>query len=270
MQARRTLVGLLATTIVGSGLVVAQVAHAKSARAAARTAEKPAVDTPDVIAALQKMGTQLRNLQAFAVKAQTTTDDALASGQKIQYSSVVNLKVRRPDRLRVDVAGDRRNERMYYDGKTFTAFSERQGYYAQFDAPPTLNELKPVLEKRYGIDMPLADLFYWGTEQDATSAIKSGTLVGTSVVNGVSCDHYAIHQADIDWEIWIEQGAHPLPRKMVITTTTERVLPQHTMVLDWDLSPRLTDDLFTFSPSPNAHRIAFEQIDKGKTLGGAR
>jgi hypothetical protein len=261
---------LLATSIVGGGLVAAQVAHAKSARAATRTAtDKPAaVETPDVIAALQKTGAYLRNLQTFVVKSQMTTDDALTSGQKVQFSASVTLKVRRPDRMRMDIDGDRRNERLFYDGKTFTAYSTKQGYYAQFDAPPTMNELKPVLEKKYGIDMPLADLFYWGTDQDTTAAIKSGTLVGTSVVNGVSCDHYAIHQADIDWEVWIEQGPRPLPRKMVITTTTERVQPQHTMVLDWDLSPQLTEDLFVFSAPSSAHRIEFEKAKQA--TGGAR
>jgi len=257
--------------ILGSGLVTSQLAHAKAARAAASTADKVAVETPDVIAALKRMGAYLRNLQSFAVKADMATDDALSPGQKVQFNANVSLKVRRPDRLRMDIEGDRRNERLYYDGKAFTAYSNKLGYYAQFDAPPTLNDLKPVLEKKYGIDMPLADLFYWGTEQDATGAIKSGTLVGTSVVNGVSCDHYALHQADIDWEIWIEQGGRPLPRKVVITTTTERLQPQHTMELNWDLSPRLTEDLFTFVPPSNSHRIAFDKaMAETPKAGGAR
>ena len=56
-----------------------------------------------------------------------TTDDVLASGQKIQFGSAVNMKVRRPDWMRVDIDGDRRNERMFYDGKTFTVFGERAG-----------------------------------------------------------------------------------------------------------------------------------------------
>src|SRR6478735_4462114 len=83
MHARRTLVGLLATSIVGGGLVAAQVAHAKSARAATRTAtDKPAaVETPDVIAALQKTGAYLRNLQTFAVKAEMTADDERAQAR---------------------------------------------------------------------------------------------------------------------------------------------------------------------------------------------
>jgi hypothetical protein len=268
MHMGRTLVGAMAVFLVGGGGLSIEVAHAKSARAAAKeAAATPAADTPDAIAALKKMGAFLRDQHMFVVKGQMTTDDVLASGQKVQMGSVVVLKVRRPDRLRVDIDGDRRVERLFYDGKTFTAFGKRDGYFAQFDAPPTLAELTPVLEKKYGVDLPLGDLFYWGTPQDGSAAIKSATLVGTSVVGGASCDHYAIHQADVDWEIWIEQGARPVPRKVVITTTSERMQPQHVMVLDWDLNPKLGEDAFTFVPPADAHRIEFE---KATQAGGAK
>jgi hypothetical protein len=45
---------------------------------------------------------------------------------------------------------------------------------------------------------------------------------------------------------------------MVITTTSERSRPQHGMVLTWDLSPQLGDQLFTFAPPPEAHKIDFD------------
>jgi hypothetical protein len=226
-------------------------AEAKSSSA------KPAVD-PDAIAALQKMGAFLRDQQKFSVRATVTTDDLLSSGQKVQFGGTLELMVRRPDRLRADVRGDRQDERIYYDGKTFTIFGEKVGYYASFQAPGTLAELKDVTEKRYGIDLPLADLFYWGTEHDGTSEITAATKVGVATVEGTACDHYAFRQKDVDWELWIEQGPHPLPRKIVITTTTEKSRPQHGMVLTWDLAPKLAEDLFTFAPPPEAHKIEFD------------
>ncbi len=258
MHRRATLVGTLTVLALAGGSVLITRAHAKMAWA------KPVTDTSGAVAALHKMGAYLRTQQAFAVKSQQTTDDVAPSGQKIQYGGTVALKVRRPDRLRMDIDLDRRHEHIYYDGRTFTLVPEKGGYYAQFAAPATLAQLKDVLEKTYGIDMPLADLFYWGTDHDGTAEIKSAELVGTSNVNGVACDHYAIRQADIDWEIWIEQGAQPLPRKVVITTITDRTQPQHVMTLDWDLNAKLGDDQFAFTPPANAVRIAFEQV-KGTT-----
>jgi hypothetical protein len=77
------------------------------------------------------------------------------------------------------------------------------------------------------------------------------------MVKGVKCDHYAFHQADVDWQVWIEQGPQPLPRKLVITTTTEKTQPQHVAVLTWDLAPRLDESLFAFRPPATAQRIEF-------------
>jgi hypothetical protein len=220
---------------------------------------KPTID-PDAISALHRMGEFLRGQQAFAVQAKMTTDDVIGSGQKVQFGGVVNLKVRRPDRMRMDIAADRRHEQIYYDGKTFTVFSEGPGYYASFAAPPKLDDLKGVLEKRYGFDLPLADLFYWGTTEDATAAIVGATKVGTATIEGIACDHLAFHQKDVDWEIWIEQGGRPLPHKYVITTTTEKIRPQHSMVLNWDLAPKLDDQMFTFTAPTSAHQIEFQPL----------
>jgi hypothetical protein len=250
----RTRTHLVAMTLA-AGLALGPAGWSRPAQA--KPAAKPAVD-PDAITALHKMGAFLRDQQKFSVRSSVTTDDLLASGQKVQFEGTVELMVRRPDRLRMNVRGDRRDEKIFYDGKTFTIFGERLGYFASFAAPGTLAELKEVTEKRYGIDLPLADLFYWGTEHDGTSEITAATVVGVSTVDGTACDHYAFRQKDVDWELWIEQGAHPLPRKLVITTTSEKSRPQHGMVLTWDLSPQLADDLFTFTPPAEAHRIEFE------------
>jgi hypothetical protein len=262
MTTRFLAVTTAATLALGLG-VGSGAAQAKPA--------KPAID-PDAMESLRKMGAFLREQQKFSVRSAMTTDDQLASGQKVQFAGTVELMVRRPDRMRADLRSDLKDQRFYYDGKTFTMFGERVGYYASFDAPPTLAELKTVLEKR-GIDLPLADLFYWGSDQDKSNEVTAATFVGTSTVEGTACNHYAFRQKDVDWELWVQQGQQPLPRKVVITTTSEKTRPQHSMVLTWDLSPQLGDDLFAFVPPPQAHRIDFEKENHGgghQPKGGAQ
>src|SRR5580704_3136927 len=106
---------LMAVTIA-AGLVLGAASWSKAE--AKPASAKSAVD-PDAISALQKMGAFLRDQQKFSVRASVTTDDLLASGQKVQFGGTVELLVRRPDRLRMNVRGDRRDEHIYYDGKTF-------------------------------------------------------------------------------------------------------------------------------------------------------
>ena len=60
-------------------LAIAMAGMATQARA--QTA--PTID-PDAIAALNKMGTYLRSLKAFQIRAAITTENVLDDGQKVQ------------------------------------------------------------------------------------------------------------------------------------------------------------------------------------------
>jgi len=251
-------VALFAGVVPGAvGANGAPATTATTTTTTVKTKARPAVD-PAAIAALENMGGFLRALQGFAITAETSTDDVLASGQKVKYGGVAKLTVRRPDRLHVDIKSDRQDRELFYDGKTFTIYGRPNGYYASFDAPPTLHELVDVAERRYDIDMPLADLFQWGADGGSSAArVRSAVDLGPSRVDGADCDHYAFREPDVDWQIWIERGGRPLPHKLVITTTSERTQPEHAVVLTWDLAPKLNEQLFAFTPPADAHKIDF-------------
>jgi hypothetical protein len=232
-------------------------------RPAGVRAEGPPGDqaTAAAVTALNAMGAFLRTQPQFLVHAETSTDAVLPTGQKVKEEGVATLTVQRPDRLRADVVSERDTKQIFYDGRTFTLYEPQPGYYASFAAPPMLRGLLDVLEKKYGLDLPLADLFRWGTDESNVGAIRSATTVGKSAVDGATCTHYAFHQDDVDWEVWIQDGPQPLPRKMVVTTTSERTQPQHVTVMRWDLAPRIEAPTFTFVPPKDAHAIRFQTVD---------
>ena len=262
---RRSLAGVLVAggaTLLGSA-ESALAAPSGSVRAAGTTASTPqnkAVD-PDVLKTFQKMGVFLRSLTALHLTAETMTDEVTENGQKIQYSAVVDLFARRPDRLRVDITGDRMRRELYYDGKTFTQYSPDLGYYATFQAPPTIAGVIEKLEEHYNIELPLQDLFYWGTDKFDISQIRSAEDIGPSRVSGFDCEHFAFRQKDVDWQVWLAKGPEPLPLKYVVTTTTQRVQPEHVAVLKWDLSTKAPDATFHFVAPEGAHEIQFETAD---------
>src|SRR5581483_9614028 len=112
----------------GIFLTAAAVGGGSTARA---DAKRPLVD-PQAIAALDRMGAFLRAQNSMKVTAEMTTDEVLDNGQKVQRQGVATLEVSRPDRLRADVVSDRRNEQLFYDGKTFTIYQPALGYYGSF------------------------------------------------------------------------------------------------------------------------------------------
>jgi hypothetical protein len=230
-----------------------------SSQPSASEPQKPERD-PQAIAALDRMGAYLRTLTRFAVHAETTTDEVLLDGQKIQFAKTIDLKVQRPNKFRADVSSDRKHRQLFYDGETLTVYGEKVGYYAQAKAPPTINETLQEAQNRLGIATPLADLFYWGTAPSDNESLIGAIDVGPSrLKGGVETEQYAFRRSDIDFQLWIEKGERPLPRRLIITTKTEPSQPQYTVDLAWDLAPRFDDNVFAFSPPPEAKRIIFRE-----------
>jgi hypothetical protein len=243
---------LIRTLALVTGLAAVAVGgQAQTAATAATTALEPGA-----VAALDKMGSYLRSLSAFQVRAVTTTEDVLEDGQKVQYASTTDLvATRRPDRLRAHVSSDLQDRLYLYDGKVFTLFASRLGFYATAPAPGTLGELTDRLEERYDIEIPLVDLFKWGPS--ASAGLTGAMDLGPNEVGGVTCQHYAFRQDGLDWQIWIQLGDYPLPRRLVATTTTDEARPQFTARYDWNLAPSFSESAFTFAPPPDATRIVF-------------
>jgi hypothetical protein len=240
------------------GLVQAAAMVALAALAATAGAQQPAA-TPALdegaINGLKAMGAYLRGLKSFQVEVATTDEDVLADGQKFQYEGTTTILARMPDRLRAEVDSHRLQRLYLYDGKSFTLFATRANFYATEPAPATVGKLDDMLSEKYGFSVPLADLFRWGGANWSAEGITAATRFDPTVVGGTTCDHFAFRQEGIDWQIWIQRGDHPLPLKLVITTTTDEARPQHTAVYTWNLAPSFNDTAFAFDPPAGAGKV---------------
>jgi hypothetical protein len=199
----------------------------------------------------------LNTLQAFTLRAATSKDEIVGNDFKLRKDGDVTLNVRRPDRLRAEVHGDEADKLLVYDGKSLVVFSQPEKYYATMAAPPTIKETLDVAFKQYGIEFPLTDFLYTATGENLGSGALAAGDIGPSRVAGSDCEHFAFRSPKVDWQIWIEQGDRPLPRKVVLTTRDAPARPQYEAVLTWDVSPHFDDATFTFSPPEGAKPIDF-------------
>jgi hypothetical protein len=241
-------------------LVLAAVCLPAACLAADQAPAQAALD-PDAIAALERMGAYLRSLTAFEVEARTATENVMDDGFKLQFDGAAHLKVRRPDRLQVDISNARKQRQIFYDGKSVTVYGPRLKYYATVPAPPTLRETVEVLARKYGIETPLADLFYWGSEESAVADIKVARHIGPATIDGKQADQYAFRQDGVDWQLWIQQGAQALPLKMAITSTAQPAQPTYTVGLRWNVAARPQETAFVFKPPPGAMKIVMQTAD---------
>lgn len=210
----------------------------------------------DATKALSRMGAYLDTLKTFGMKAETTLDVVTVDGQRLELDAVTNYTVRRPNGFVIDVKSDIKNRTFYYDGKQFTVYAPELKYYASVDAPPTNDATLDAIFDRYGIALPLEDLFHWnGAEPARADKLLSGFVVGPATIDGVATEHLAFREKDMDWQIWIEKGDKPLPRKLVIIDRSDPTYPTYTARLSWTENPPLTQKDFTFTPASDAKPI---------------
>ena len=208
------------------------------------------------IDALKEMSNFLMNAQTLKVNTVGSLDVVTANGQRIQLDGTTEYKIKRPGFV-IDYNSDIKSRRFIYDGKTFTVYSPKLGYYASVPAPGTNREVLDTIYNKFGISLPLEDLFRWGDGSNAArlQALKGAYKVGSATVDGVETDHFAFREDDVDWELWIQREGDPLPRKLVIVDRTDPARPTFTTRLTWQVNPAFTDADFSFVPDANAKKI---------------
>jgi len=212
----------------------------------------------DAIRLLRQMGKYLGAADEFSFRAEITDDVVLSNAQKIQFGGISNIEVRRPNKLHVRYSGDERQTQIFYDGKTFTIFGTKNLVYTKTDVPPTIDAAVDKIFELYDITVPVADLVYKDPFSVLIENVETGYLVGRTLIRGKPTFHLAFTQKEIDWQIWIEDGPQPLPRKILYSYKNETGFPQYTAVLyDWNFQPRLSESFADFHPPSGSDEIKF-------------
>ena len=179
--------------------------------------------------------------------------------QKIQFTSSGQVQLSRPDKLRATRTGGYRDVEIVFDGKMLTVNNKDGKDYAQIEVVGTAEELIDVLREKHGVAAPGADLLLMNVFNVMMNDVMEAAVTGKGVIDGVECDHLAFRNLETDWQIWIESGANPIPRKYVITSKGIAEAPQYTLrIKEWktDVAP----DAFAFKVDPSFKRIALGEM----------
>jgi hypothetical protein len=245
---------LLSVTALAALSVI--IALPRTSRAAPAK-EKVEID-PKALATLARTTAYLRSLSAFKISAEVTRDEVVLDDFKLQRASKVEVSVRRPDRLRAEVSGDQGARLFVYDGKRLNVYAKDESYYGSFEAPPSVREMLDTATQQQDVEMPLVDVIYTAMGGELIEGLLDADQVGLSVVDGTECVQLAFRGPKVDWQLWVEQGSKPVPRKLVITTTDDPTRPQYSVIMHWDTAPSLSDERFTFSPPEGALPMSFD------------
>ena len=205
----------------------------------------------------------LASATQFSMHAEITVEEVLKSGHKIHLSRSADIMVRRPDRLRAELIDDKGRRRLFYDGETVSLHNLRHNVYATVDVPGTIEQMIDEVRERYGVAAPLADLLVSDPYANYRENAETATYLGLHTLQGVEHHHLLLSNQEIDYQIWIEDSAMPLPKKITVTYFNQPGLPQITAILtDWNFAPRLPDLVFEFAPPADADEIKFLPVNQ--------
>jgi hypothetical protein len=186
--------------------------------------------------------------------------------QKIAFASSGSVTLNRPDKIRATRAGGFANVELVFDGKTVSLLGKEANLYAQAEVPGTIDNLVDVLRDKFhrplsGADLLMSDVY--GQLMPLVTDVKD---LGSGVIRGVECDHFAFRTKEVDWQIWITQGDNSHPCRYVVTTKEVKGWPQYTVdIRDWKTGADVAADDFAFQPPPGARKLKpgeFPDVDE--------
>jgi FixJ family two-component response regulator len=244
-----------APLVLGVAATSGLLALAAVARSVAGATPGGAGIDPEALAALRRMAGFVGTLPAFAIRGRTSTELVLDDGQKIRIDSALAVQVHAPGRVHVDVVVDRKTRLAGFDGHALAFQGRPARGAAQVLPEESLHALVERLGAGCGIDMAVRELLALAAGAGdappggaAERGLESALVIGPAMIRGTPCEQYAFRRPALDWQVWIQRGARPLPRRIALTVTDDPARPQHCVDLEWTVESRL--------PAGGAHGVA--------------
>jgi len=176
--------------------------------------------------------------------------------QKLMLASSGTVNLSRPDKIRAVRDGGFANVEMMFDGKTLTVVNKDANEYAQADVPGTIDHLVDELRDRFHRPVSGADLLLSNIYDQLMLNVIDVKDLGSGVIGGTECDHFAFRDQDVDWQIWIAQGDRPYPCRYVITSKQVDQAPQYSVqVRDWKTGTEVATTNYEYTNTTKARKV---------------
>ena len=226
---------------------------------------------------LKAMSDYVSRQENLSLKYDADIEVVTPTVEKIQFSASGDVTVGRPNKFRVSRTGGYAEVELISDGSTVTIHDRGANRFAQVPAAGTFDEVVDRLRTEAPLEIPGADLLLSKPYEELMAGVLEAKHIGRGVVEGVECEHLAFRNLDTDWQIWVEVGERPVPRKYVITSKAVGAAPQYTLRLrEWKTGVSPAADAFAFKPPAGSSGVAItmlkdiDEIPAGVVPGGAK
>jgi hypothetical protein len=167
--------------------------------------------------------------------------------QKLALTSSGTVTLSRPNKLRATRVGGFSSTEVIFDGKKITILNKNTKQFVQVAEGGTIDDMVDVIRKKYGKPIPAADLLSSDVYARLMPQVVDVEDLGSGVIRGTECDHFAFRMAQVDVQIWIAHGARPYPCRYVITSTKIKGSPEYTIdISNWKTGSEVAPTSFSF------------------------
>lgn len=221
---------------------------------------------PKAAELLRAMSSRLATSKTMSFTATSTYESPAINGQPLYYTTISEVMLQRPDKLRVITPGDGPPTEFYYNGKVMVAYDPAVNLVAVADAPRTIDAMATMAYDKAAIYFPFVDFIVADPYKDIAETLKSAFVVGQSaVVGGTLTDMVAIASDTVQAEIWIGASDH-LPRMIRAAFPQEPGNKRYeTDFSNWQLNTAVAPNDFASSRAEKAPHVPFRRPDAEPT-----
>ena len=259
----RTMPRVLTVMLMASAALLAQQkpgTAVKKKTTPKTTAGQPAPPPMEskAIDILKATSARLASAQTLSFTAVEIFEHPSRQGDPLAYSTKYEVKLQRPDKLRVVIAGDGPASEFYCNGKAMMAYAPAENLLAVADAPPTIDATLEAAYKQAGIYFPFDDVIVADPYKDIQSGLQMAYYIGQShVVGGTTTDIIAYVDGGVFLQMWVGVD-DKLPRMIHAMYLDDPMRLRHELQFsDWQLGSTIPADTFESSNAASAKRIQF-------------
>lgn len=206
--------------------------------------------------------------QIIAFDYDTTLEVVTREKQKLALAASGTVSLARPDRIRATRSGGFAAIDTTFDARTLSILGKNANVYFQTEIPGTIDQLIDTLQKKLDRPLPAADLLLTNAYGELMADVIDVKDLGSGVIGGEECDHLAFRTTEVDWQIWIAQGARPYPCRYVIASKRVTDGPQYSIQFaNWKTGSDVGVIDYRFAAPATARRVDIDELRKMKDMG---
>jgi hypothetical protein len=243
---------------------------APPAKAAANATPAPTESQKQARDILMRMAQYIAGAKAFSVSMITSYDSVQASGQKIEFSERRKLVLGRPDHLRAEAEhSDGSRTAAVFTGSQIVLIDATNKVYATERQPGGLDESIVYVVSDLRMRFPLAMLLLSRLPAELEKRVRSIEYVEKTNLLGTPSHHLAARGDTVDIQVWVADGAQPVPLRIVLTYKDAPGQPEfRAQFLDWNMTPAISDATFRADLPAGAQKILFAgQLEAARAKG---